>query len=214
MFYFFGEFFFVFIFILTCLHISSLSLLPLVVVCVFSRHFRKISSFFFVLIPELFFMVCLFGYLVFMVVFKWIAYTPAQSKIAPSILIHFIDMFLFTENRENPPLYKGQVCDLFISLKWTYQCFNSCSTICLYFAQLPAILKHDIVFYIFLLRSWESLILFNFVSTVWKSHEVCWRHGTHHSEHLVCIILCRGYLIVPGYWRWNWFYLFILIIQN
>lgn len=68
------------------------------------------SSVFFVLIPELFFMVCLFGYLVFMVVFKWIAYTPAQSKIAPSILIHFIDMFLFSDNPDNPQLYKGQVC--------------------------------------------------------------------------------------------------------
>uniref|UniRef100_H2LIJ8 V-type proton ATPase subunit a n=1 Tax=Oryzias latipes TaxID=8090 RepID=H2LIJ8_ORYLA len=64
---------------------------------------------FFVLIPELFFMLCLFGYLVFMVVFKWIAYTPAQSKIAPSILIHFIDMFLFTDNPDNPQLFKGQL---------------------------------------------------------------------------------------------------------
>uniref|UniRef100_A0A7N6AR44 V-type proton ATPase subunit a n=1 Tax=Anabas testudineus TaxID=64144 RepID=A0A7N6AR44_ANATE len=66
------------------------------------------SFVFFVLIPELFFMLCLFGYLVFMVVYKWIAYTPAQSKIAPSILIHFIDMFLFTDNPDNLPLYKGQ----------------------------------------------------------------------------------------------------------
>uniref|UniRef100_A0A3P9JT51 V-type proton ATPase subunit a n=1 Tax=Oryzias latipes TaxID=8090 RepID=A0A3P9JT51_ORYLA len=64
---------------------------------------------FFVLIPELFFMLCLFGYLVFMVVFKWIVYTPAQSKIAPSILIHFIDMFLFTDNPDNPQLFKGQL---------------------------------------------------------------------------------------------------------
>ncbi|XP_008291357.1 V-type proton ATPase 116 kDa subunit a isoform 3-like [Stegastes partitus] len=72
-------------------------------------HFRKFSSVFFVLIPELFFMVSLFGYLVFMVVYKWIAYTPAQSKMAPSILIHFIDMFLFTENADNPPLFKGQI---------------------------------------------------------------------------------------------------------
>lgn len=71
-------------------------------------HFGQIRSVFFVLIPELFFMVCLFGYLVFMVVFKWIAYTPAQSKIAPSILIHFIDMFLFADNPDNPPLYEGQ----------------------------------------------------------------------------------------------------------
>uniref|UniRef100_A0A3P9M9B8 V-type proton ATPase subunit a n=1 Tax=Oryzias latipes TaxID=8090 RepID=A0A3P9M9B8_ORYLA len=72
-------------------------------------HFKKMSSVFFVLIPELFFMLCLFGYLVFMVVFKWIAYTPAQSKIAPSILIHFIDMFLFTDNPDNPQLFKGQL---------------------------------------------------------------------------------------------------------
>lgn len=71
-------------------------------------HFRKISSLLFVLIPELFFMVSLFGYLVFMVVYKWIAYTAAESKSAPSILIHFIDMFLFTENPDNPPLYTGQ----------------------------------------------------------------------------------------------------------
>uniref|UniRef100_A0A3B3BDY4 V-type proton ATPase subunit a n=1 Tax=Oryzias melastigma TaxID=30732 RepID=A0A3B3BDY4_ORYME len=64
---------------------------------------------FFILIPELFFMLCLFGYLVFMVVFKWIAYTPDQSKIAPSILIHFINMFLFIDNPDNPQLYKGQL---------------------------------------------------------------------------------------------------------
>lgn len=78
----------------------------------FCRHFRQLSSVFFVLIPELFFMLCLFGYLVFMVIFKWIAYTPDQSRIAPSILIHFIDMFLFMDNADNSPLFKGQVCVL------------------------------------------------------------------------------------------------------
>uniref|UniRef100_A0A8C3A3J2 V-type proton ATPase subunit a n=1 Tax=Cyclopterus lumpus TaxID=8103 RepID=A0A8C3A3J2_CYCLU len=77
-------------------------------------HFGKISSVFFVLIPELFFMVSLFGYLVFMVVFKWIAYNADQSKFTPSILIHFIDMFLFTDNPDNPLLFEGQVCGLFI----------------------------------------------------------------------------------------------------
>lgn len=81
----------------------------------FYRHFRKFSSLIFVLIPELFFMLFLFGYLVFMVVYKWVAYAPSQSKIAPSILIHFIDMFLFTENPDNPPLYQGQVCASFVS---------------------------------------------------------------------------------------------------
>uniref|UniRef100_A0A8C6PWV8 V-type proton ATPase subunit a n=1 Tax=Nothobranchius furzeri TaxID=105023 RepID=A0A8C6PWV8_NOTFU len=72
-------------------------------------HFGQISSVFLVLIPELLFMLCLFGYLVFMVVFKWIVYTPARSREAPSILIHFIDMFLFMTNADNPQLYEGQV---------------------------------------------------------------------------------------------------------
>ncbi|XP_045060890.1 V-type proton ATPase 116 kDa subunit a3-like isoform X2 [Coregonus clupeaformis] len=73
------------------------------------KHFNQLSSVFLVLIPELFFMLFLFGYLVFMVIFKWLAFDTAHSNSAPSILIHFIDMFLFTENKENPPLYKGQV---------------------------------------------------------------------------------------------------------
>uniref|UniRef100_A0A8C7SEI0 V-type proton ATPase subunit a n=1 Tax=Oncorhynchus mykiss TaxID=8022 RepID=A0A8C7SEI0_ONCMY len=73
------------------------------------KHFNQLSSVFLVLIPELFFMLCLFGYLVFMVIFKWLAFDTAHSNFTPSILIHFIDMFLFTVNKENPPLYKGQM---------------------------------------------------------------------------------------------------------
>uniref|UniRef100_A0A671LAU2 V-type proton ATPase subunit a n=1 Tax=Sinocyclocheilus anshuiensis TaxID=1608454 RepID=A0A671LAU2_9TELE len=72
-------------------------------------HFRDISSVFLVLIPELCFMLCLFGYLIFMVIYKWVVYGPMTSDSAPSILIHFIDMFLFTENKDNKPLYTGQM---------------------------------------------------------------------------------------------------------
>uniref|UniRef100_A0A8C8FJ46 V-type proton ATPase subunit a n=1 Tax=Oncorhynchus tshawytscha TaxID=74940 RepID=A0A8C8FJ46_ONCTS len=72
-------------------------------------HLNQLSSVFLVLIPELLFMQCLFGYLVFMVLLKWVAFSPQDSDRAPSILIHFIDMFLFTENEDNPPLYHGQV---------------------------------------------------------------------------------------------------------
>ncbi|XP_075889133.1 T cell immune regulator 1, ATPase H+ transporting V0 subunit a3b [Nelusetta ayraudi] len=72
-------------------------------------HFGQTNKVFFVLIPELIFMICLFGYLVFLVIFKWIVYTPADSKYAPSVLIHFIDMFLFTESAENPKLFTGQI---------------------------------------------------------------------------------------------------------
>nr|XP_029517748.1 V-type proton ATPase 116 kDa subunit a-like isoform X1 [Oncorhynchus nerka] len=72
-------------------------------------HFNQLSSVFLVLIPELFFLLCLFGYLVFMVIFKWLAFDTTHSNSAPSILIHFIDMFLFAENKDNPPLYRGQL---------------------------------------------------------------------------------------------------------
>lgn len=54
-------------------------------------------------------MLCLFGYLIFMVIYKWVVFGPVNSDVAPSILIHFIDMFLFTENKDNKPLYTGQV---------------------------------------------------------------------------------------------------------
>ncbi|KAL1023600.1 hypothetical protein UPYG_G00043350 [Umbra pygmaea] len=72
-------------------------------------HFNKLSSVFLVLVPELLFMLCLFGYLVFMVVYKWLVFGPNNSDQAPSILIHFIDMFLFSDNKDNPPLYHGQM---------------------------------------------------------------------------------------------------------
>ncbi|XP_062856933.1 T cell immune regulator 1, ATPase H+ transporting V0 subunit a3b [Trichomycterus rosablanca] len=72
-------------------------------------HFKETSSVFLVLIPELMFMLCLFGYLIVMVIFKWVTYGPMHSDSAPSILIHFIDMFLFTDNKDNPPLYDGQI---------------------------------------------------------------------------------------------------------
>ena len=54
-------------------------------------------------------MLSLFGYLVFMVVYKWVVFGPHDSDRAPSILIHFIDMFLFSANPGNPALYPGQV---------------------------------------------------------------------------------------------------------
>uniref|UniRef100_A0A672YL37 V-type proton ATPase subunit a n=1 Tax=Sphaeramia orbicularis TaxID=375764 RepID=A0A672YL37_9TELE len=61
-----------------------------------------------VLIPELLFMLGLFGYLVFLIIYKWLAFGPGQSDRAPSILLHFINMVLFTDNKETPPLYPGQ----------------------------------------------------------------------------------------------------------
>lgn len=59
-------------------------------------------------LPELVFLLGLFGYLVFMVVYKWLHVSAAGAASAPSILIHFINMFLFARSPTNRPLFPGQ----------------------------------------------------------------------------------------------------------
>ncbi|XP_078393735.1 V-type proton ATPase 116 kDa subunit a 2-like, partial [Cetorhinus maximus] len=71
-------------------------------------HFKKACFVPLVFLPELTFMLCLFGYLVFLIIYKWIAYTAETSREAPSILIHFINMFLFTGSPSNQDLYRHQ----------------------------------------------------------------------------------------------------------
>ncbi|XP_075033317.1 V-type proton ATPase 116 kDa subunit a 2 isoform X2 [Mixophyes fleayi] len=74
-------------------------------------HFKKKFSVFLVFIPEMLFMMCIFGYLVFMVVYKWLTWSSLNSRDAPSILLHFINMFMFTSDTDNknPTLYPGQI---------------------------------------------------------------------------------------------------------
>uniref|UniRef100_A0A8C7PLG8 V-type proton ATPase subunit a n=1 Tax=Oncorhynchus mykiss TaxID=8022 RepID=A0A8C7PLG8_ONCMY len=71
-------------------------------------HFRKKFNLYLVLLPELLFLLCLFGYLVFMIIYKWLAFSARDSQMAPSILIHFINMFLM-QGDGVPPLFPGQV---------------------------------------------------------------------------------------------------------
>ncbi|KFP01738.1 V-type proton ATPase 116 kDa subunit a isoform 4 [Calypte anna] len=71
----------------------------------FKRYINIILQF----IPEMIFMISLFGYLVFMIIFKWCHFDVHSSSIAPSILIHFINMFLFNySDTSNAPLYEHQ----------------------------------------------------------------------------------------------------------
>ncbi|XP_048467726.1 V-type proton ATPase 116 kDa subunit a 2-like [Rhincodon typus] len=77
-------------------------------------HFKKKFNIYLVFIPELLFMMCLFGYLVFMIIYKWLAYSAANSDLAPSILIHFINMFVMQRNQD-AKLYPGQNgCQVFL----------------------------------------------------------------------------------------------------
>ncbi|KAM9173569.1 V-type proton ATPase 116 kDa subunit a 4 [Pangshura tecta] len=72
-------------------------------------YFKKTINIVLQFIPEMIFILCLFGYLVFMVIFKWCHFDVHVSQKAPSILIHFINMFLFNYNDPtNGPLYPHQ----------------------------------------------------------------------------------------------------------
>ncbi|XP_006860899.1 PREDICTED: V-type proton ATPase 116 kDa subunit a isoform 3 [Chrysochloris asiatica] len=70
----------------------------------FRQHYRLLLEF----LPQLIFLLGLFGYLVFMITYKWLHVTAANAASAPSILIHFINMFLFSKSPTNRMLYQGQ----------------------------------------------------------------------------------------------------------
>ncbi|EDV93299.1 V-type proton ATPase 116 kDa subunit a1 [Drosophila grimshawi] len=69
-------------------------------------HFKRYSSIFLEFVPQVLFLLLLFGYMVFMMFFKWFKYnpytdfTPDTPACAPSVLIMFINMMLF---KRTPP---------------------------------------------------------------------------------------------------------------
>ncbi|XP_043860701.1 V-type proton ATPase 116 kDa subunit a1 isoform X6 [Dromiciops gliroides] len=72
-------------------------------------YFKKPLNIYLEFIPEIIFMTSLFGYLVILIFYKWTAYDVYSSKDAPSLLIHFINMFLFSySDSSNNMLYSGQ----------------------------------------------------------------------------------------------------------
>ncbi|XP_035510909.1 V-type proton ATPase 116 kDa subunit a isoform X3 [Morone saxatilis] len=73
-------------------------------------YFKKPLNIYLGFIPEIVFMSSLFGYLAILIFYKWFAYDASTSKDAPSLLIAFINMFLFNYNDpSNKPLYRGQM---------------------------------------------------------------------------------------------------------
>lgn len=90
-------------------HVLLVFLIPNVVL--FSlhlfRHFRQKYNVYLLFLPELLFLLCLFGYLVLMIIYKWLAFRARDSSQAPSILIHFINMFVM-QGKDITPLFPGQ----------------------------------------------------------------------------------------------------------
>uniref|UniRef100_A0A3Q2WBJ3 V-type proton ATPase subunit a n=1 Tax=Haplochromis burtoni TaxID=8153 RepID=A0A3Q2WBJ3_HAPBU len=80
-----------------------------VVLSVFNHlHFRQKFNVYLLFLPELLFLLCLFGYLVFMILYKWLMFDARYSSQAPSILIHFINMFVM-QGKDITRLYPGQI---------------------------------------------------------------------------------------------------------
>ncbi|XP_007943121.1 V-type proton ATPase 116 kDa subunit a3 [Orycteropus afer afer] len=80
-----------------------------VVLSIFNHvHFGQYHRLLLEALPQLTFLLGLFGYLVFMVLYKWLCVFTDGAALAPSILIHFINMFLFSRSPTNRPLYSGQ----------------------------------------------------------------------------------------------------------
>ena len=71
-----------------------------------NRHFKKWVNVFCEFIPQVVFLLSIFGYMDFMIVWKWFKYNSAISGRAPSILITLINMFLLKDvdpNDETQP---------------------------------------------------------------------------------------------------------------
>lgn len=66
---------------------------------------RKIINIIGEFIPQVIFLLAIFGYMNFMIFFKWLIYTDKESARAPSILITMINMFMFKMPAENDPAY-------------------------------------------------------------------------------------------------------------
>ncbi|XP_053965226.1 V-type proton ATPase 116 kDa subunit a 1 [Anastrepha ludens] len=71
-----------------------------------SRYFKNSVDLYFVFVPQIVFLCCLFLYLIILVFIKWSIFgghygTPYNSACAPSILIMFINMMLFKDGTKD-----------------------------------------------------------------------------------------------------------------
>lgn len=70
-----------------------------------SLYFKKTLDFYFEFIPQIIFMVLLFGYMDFLIVFKWLKYWEDTSK-APSIINTLINLPLKLGKTVNKSIFR------------------------------------------------------------------------------------------------------------
>ncbi|VDD80723.1 unnamed protein product [Mesocestoides corti] len=75
------------------------------------KFFRNSLAIYCELIPEVIFLLSIFGYLVAIIFYKWIAYDANDAPTAPSLLLVLINMMKFSyDNKDGvQPLYSGQL---------------------------------------------------------------------------------------------------------
>ena len=71
-----------------------------------SIYFGNILDFFVEFIPQLIFMVGLFGYMNFMIIIKWLHDWRGRENFAPSIITQLLDIFLSLGSTGDKDVYK------------------------------------------------------------------------------------------------------------
>jgi len=73
-------------------------------------YFKKYAYLFMEVLPEFLILGCTFGYLGFMIVYKWcINWSNVNSQQPPVLLTTMTDFFLHPTTPTSPPLYNGQI---------------------------------------------------------------------------------------------------------
>jgi V-type H+-transporting ATPase subunit a len=75
------------------------------------KYFNNTTSIFCEFLPQMLFLMCIFGYLIILIFYKWIAIDATMAACAPSLLIDLINMFLYnypTDPCSSTEFYNGQ----------------------------------------------------------------------------------------------------------
>jgi V-type H+-transporting ATPase subunit a len=72
-------------------------------------YFKSSIDFFFEFIPQLIFMLALFGYMIIMIFIKWNIDWTDQTNMAPSIITQLMNIFLKFGSTENKPLWTNDI---------------------------------------------------------------------------------------------------------